>query len=333
MRHALFSYSLDSLARAAAACLGGFAVLNVIGERLAQGFDANNWWIDLGRSTQGPAAAALLAAGSLLIAFAIRPAMSRWRRGITAGCVVALLAITVKNAVAYYLLRATGQLHAGLAFPISLLIAALLGLVLKAVALRRECTHPTRALLAAMAVAALLLLAGPVVQMFGFGKTDYRRRADAIVVLGARVYADGRASDALADRVTTACALYHQGLAPRLIFSGGPGDGDVHETEGMRRLAIRLGVPDEAILLDPDGLDTAHTVRNTSALCDTIGARRILVVSHFYHLPRVKLAYQRAGRQVFTVPAKERYLLTAMPLYMAREVVAQWVYYLRPLLA
>ena len=56
-----------------------------------------------------------------------------------------------------------------------------------------------------------------------------------------------------------------------------------------------------------------------------------LVVSHFYHLPRIKLAYQRDGWDVYTVPAKESYLLRQMPYNMAREVAALWVYYLRPL--
>jgi hypothetical protein len=40
---------------------------------------------------------------------------------------------------------------------------------------------------------------------------------------------------------------------------------------------------------------------------------------------------KRTGIEVYTVPARETYVLTAMPLYIAREVVALWVYYLRPL--
>ena len=62
------------------------------------------------------------------------------------------------------------------------------------------------------------------------------------------------------------------------------------------------------------------------------GTRRVLV-SHFYHLPRVKLTYARAGREVYTVPAAERYALAKMPLLVAREVVALWAYYARPILA
>jgi uncharacterized SAM-binding protein YcdF (DUF218 family) len=58
--------------------------------------------------------------------------------------------------------------------------------------------------------------------------------------------------------------------------------------------------------------------------------KKVLVVSHFYHLPGVKLAYQRAGWEVYTVPAKESCFFRQMPFFVAREVAALWVYYLRP---
>jgi vancomycin permeability regulator SanA len=182
-----------------------------------------------------------------------------------------------------------------------------------------------------IAIGIACAFAFPLGQMFCFGKTDYRRKADVAVVFGARVYADGRLSDALSDRVTTACTLYHQGLASKLLFSGGPGDGLIHETEGMRQMALQLGVKDEDILLDPAGLNTQATVKNTQAIFASLKASRVIAVSHFYHLPRIKLTYQRAGWEVYTVPAQESYLLRQMPYNMAREIAALWVYYVRPL--
>ena len=98
----------------------------------------------------------------------------------------------------------------------------------------------------------------------------------------------------------------------------------------MKRMAIQSGVKPEDILLDERGVNTQATVRNTERLFSEMHASRILVVSHFYHLPRIKLAYQREGREVYTVPARESYLLGQMPFNMAREVAAFWVYYLRP---
>jgi len=99
----------------------------------------------------------------------------------------------------------------------------------------------------------------------------------------------------------------------------------------MKRMALQLGVQSDDILVDQGGLNTQATVKDTEAICSRLHYSRILVVSHFYHLPRIKLTYQRDGWEVFTVPAKETYLLRQMPYNMAREIAALWVYYLRPL--
>jgi len=55
----------------------------------------------------------------------------------------------------------------------------------------------------------------------------------------------------------------------------------------------------------------------------------VLAVSHFYHLPRIKLAYQRGGVDVCTVPARQKYFLSQIPYSMVREVAAFWTYYLK----
>ena len=136
--------------------------------------------------------------------------------------------------------------------------------------------------------------------MYFFGHTDYRRKADVIVVFGARAHADGSPSGVLSDRVTTACQLYRDGLADMLIFSGGPGDGDIDEPHAMRRLAMKLGVPDSAIRLDSAGLNTDATVGNTEVLFRQLHVSRVLAVSNFYHLPRIKMAYRQAGWDVYT---------------------------------
>src|SRR5439155_17548504 len=115
---------------------------------------------------------------------------------------------------------------------------------------------------------------------------------------GAKAYADGTPSDALADRVRTACALYRDGLAPRLLFSGGPG-----EPAAMQHLAASLGVPEAAVLRDSEGVNTESTARNTVALLHA--PSRVLAVSHFYHLPRIKMTYQRYGSEVYTVPCSD----------------------------
>jgi vancomycin permeability regulator SanA len=163
--------------------------------------------------------------------------------------------------------------------------------------------------------------------MATLGAAAYARPADAIVVLGARAYADGRPSPVLADRVRTGCALYRRGLAPRVVLSGGPGDGDVHETEAMRRLAVAEGVPDGSIVLDPAGTSTRATVVNSLALLGD-AAPRVLVVSQGWHLPRLDLAFERRGARAFTVPAVESRPIAKTPWFVAREVAAWWAEWL-----
>ena len=116
-------------------------------------------------------------------------------------------------------------------------------------------------------------------------------------------------------------------MAPRLVLSGGPGDGVVHETEAMRRYAVRHGVRAEDIVVDNQGLNTGATVHHTAELCREWPAHRVMVVSHFYHLPRIKLACARAGVEARTVPASEARFLGQLPFNMAREVAAFWAYY------
>ena len=181
-----------------------------------------------------------------------------------------------------------------------------------------------RPLIVAAAVL-IALIAFPIAQMVFFGNTDYRRPADTIVVFGMRTYADGTMSGILTDRMRTGCELYRAGLARRMIVSGGKGDGAIHETEAMRRYALRHGVPPSAITLDAHGVNTESTVRNTAH-----GNGRILAVSHFYHLPRIRMTYQRYGAEVYTVPA-EASSLRPLAYNIARESVAFWAYYLRRL--
>lgn len=139
-------------------------------------------------------------------------------------------------------------------------------------------------------------------------------------------------STALEDRLRTAVTLYHEGYAPYLLFSGGPSGGDMHETESMRRYARAHGVPADAILLDRGGLDTQSTVRNTVPVFRQHGFTRVIAVSHFFHLARIKMTYQRAGWNVITVPAADPKLpMTQLPYLVLRETAAFWAYYLRPL--
>lgn len=114
--------------------------------------------------------------------------------------------------------------------------------------------------------------------------------ARAALVLGARVWEDGRPSLVLRQRVETGVSLYQRGLVERIVMSGaGSNREGLDETASMRRAALELGVPGDAILLDPDGVDTASSARNASELGS------VIVCSQEFHLPRAVALARLAG--------------------------------------
>jgi uncharacterized SAM-binding protein YcdF (DUF218 family) len=125
-------------------------------------------------------------------------------------------------------------------------------------------------------------------------------RAEAIVVLGYRpaVAANGELTAELARRMDRGIELYHRGLAPRLVVTGGPGPGGVVEADVMARYAEARGVPDGAILRDREARDTADNARRSvELLCaDHVDcAPDVIVVSSPYHLRRALELFQCAG--------------------------------------
>ena len=80
--------------------------------------------------------------------------------------------------------------------------------------------------------------------------------ADAILVLGARVWDNGQPSGILEDRIRTGVALYEAGSSDRLLMSGDHGQTDYDEVNAMKTYAIEQGVPSENVFMDHAGFST-----------------------------------------------------------------------------
>ena len=175
-----------------------------------------------------------------------------------------------------------------------------------------------------IAVAGATAAAALAAAILAFGRADRAAPADVIVVLGARVYPDGRPSEALRERVETAAALYRRGFARRVMVSGGVDPSGVSEPEVMAAVAAAAGVPRSALVLDATGANTAATVRAVAREARREGWRSALFVSHDYHLARIAWLAAREGIEATTSPADEGDTpLVGKPLYMAREL-ASW---------
>lgn len=153
-------------------------------------------------------------------------------------------------------------------------------------------------------------------------------RADVGVVLGSKVEPDGRPSARLAARLERGLEAWRAGFVPVLIVSGGRETNGWNEAPVMRRYLIARGVPDSCVVEDPRGQNTWLTARNTRAWLEAHGARSVLLVSQYYHLPRCRLAFARHGvRPVFSVHSRR---FDPTDLYAtAREVPALVKYALR----
>jgi uncharacterized SAM-binding protein YcdF (DUF218 family) len=116
-------------------------------------------------------------------------------------------------------------------------------------------------------------------------------KADAIVVLGCPGSARRRR------RIDHGVRLYHQGVAPLLLLSGG-GSGPEPEAEIMRRIALTHGVPPAALLIEAHSRDTLGNARETARLLRAHGLRSAVLVSDRAHLPRAALLFRLAGVRV-----------------------------------
>lgn len=162
------------------------------------------------------------------------------------------------------------------------------------------------------------------------GVRDEVRPADVMVVLGSKVEESGRPSQRLRDRLDRAVQLYHQGLAPTVIVSGGLGVEGHEEADVMASYLVARGVPDASVIRDRAGWNTYHTARNTRKIMDARGYRSALVVSSYFHLSRIKVAFGGFGiERVATARARMRIGLRD-PWSLVREFGGYYVYLVRP---
>jgi len=141
---------------------------------------------------------------------------------------------------------------------------------------------------------------------------------DCILVLGCRVYSDGRLSHMLEDRLLTAFSLYDQGVCDRLLMSGDSQTVYYDEVGAMKRAAMEHGIPEEAILTDPAGLSTYDSI---SHLLSHYEGKRVVIVTQEYHLYRALYVAEKLGVEAFGVSADRR------------PYVNQWKYSLREIAA
>ena len=122
----------------------------------------------------------------------------------------------------------------------------------------------------------------------------------AAIVFGAGIFRDGRLTSQLSDRVATAADLYLAGKVEKLLMSGDNRFVDYNEPAAMRAYALRLGVPDDAIVLDYAGRRTYDTCYRAR---DIFEVQDVILLTQRYHLPRALYTCNLLGVNAVGVPA------------------------------
>jgi SanA protein len=143
--------------------------------------------------------------------------------------------------------------------------------------------------------------------------------ADAILVLGARVWDNGQPSGILKDRINAGVNLYQAGASGRLLMSGDHGQQDYDEVNAMKDYAVEQGVPADAVFMDHAGFSTYESVYRAR---DVFQVKTVLIVSQQYHLYRALYVARALGLNAYGVSCDTRQY-NAFLLFDVRETLAR----------
>jgi uncharacterized SAM-binding protein YcdF (DUF218 family) len=161
----------------------------------------------------------------------------------------------------------------------------------------------------------LLLLAVVGALCLFFGVTGSRivraaaeapaKKADVIVVFGAAEYA-GRPSPVYRARLDHGYELFQKGMAPVVIKTGGSAqDPDFSEGGVGRDYLLRRGIPEQALIAETQGSDTAQSAARVANIMRTNGMGSCIAVSDAYHVFRIRALLEKQGVQVELAPRPE----------------------------
>lgn len=172
---------------------------------------------------------------------------------------------------------------------------------------------------AALIVLAARLTTGLYARPRTYTSSEVPARRVAIV-FGAGLWRDGTATPVLQDRVATAAGLYFSGKVEKLLMSGDNRFVDYNEPAVMRQVALSLGVPEEAIVLDYAGRRTYDTCYRAKAI---FGVTEAILVTQKFHLPRAIYLCNHLGVDGVGVEADQRVYRKSSVLYWnGREFLA-----------
>jgi uncharacterized SAM-binding protein YcdF (DUF218 family) len=128
-------------------------------------------------------------------------------------------------------------------------------------------------------------------------------RFDTIIVLGTPAKPDGTPSPEQRERTLEGVREYKAGIAPNLIFTGGPAHNRFVEAHVMATLALAQGIPFSAITEEGQAQNTIQNIFYSQRIMAAHHWNSAEVVSSPSHLPRTALILQHYTMEWRTHPA------------------------------
>lgn len=154
-------------------------------------------------------------------------------------------------------------------------------------------------------------------------------KTDAAVVLGASVWGKQRPSPLLRGRLDGAIKIFKSGRAKKIVVTGGTKRFGTVESEVEAAYLQENGIPDSDIIKEHSTLSTADQARFVKdVLIDSLGMKRIVIVSDKWHLPRVLLMCGWDNASVKGMASDYRMSIPGELYYRLRESAAMQVYLL-----
>lgn len=140
------------------------------------------------------------------------------------------------------------------------------------------------------------------------------------IVFGAGLWRDGAPTPILQDRVETGANLYFAGKVEKILMTGDNSLVEYNEPEAMRQYALKLGVPDSAIVLDYAGRRTYDSCYRAKEI---FRLREVILVTQKFHLARALFLCNALGLDGVGVEANNRsYHKSALLIWNFRELPA-----------
>jgi uncharacterized SAM-binding protein YcdF (DUF218 family) len=181
----------------------------------------------------------------------------------------------------------------------------------------------------ALIIAAVLVVGSTALAIWWTARQDARPHSDAIVVLGSAQY-NGRPSSIFAARLEHARVLFRQGVAPVVVTVGGKKSGDnFTEAQAGRDYLAREGIPAEALLAVPEGVDTLESMRDVAAVFRQHDWKKAVLVTDPWHVMRAQKMADDSGIQASGSPTRQGpavHTRATQFRYIMRETAAYLVY-------